>query len=296
MNHSLRMIAGALGGQVIGREVLAPGPNHSRKDRSLAISLSHTLPCGFVVYSHAGDDPLICRDYVARRLGIEKLTGEGSSHSVPLSKSSVEENGKRRDWARRVWDEGLEPRSTLVERYLASRRIVLSDDISGPVLRFHPRCPWRDDSGALLRVPALLALYRGIMSDEIVGIQRTRLSPNGAKIERRMLGNCRDGAIKFDADENVTIGLTIGEGAETVATARQHDLRPAWALGSVGAIARFPVLAGVESLTLLAEIGTASARAVDECGACWHAKNREVIVVRSRLGSDLNDAVRELAA
>ena len=44
----------------------------------------------------------------------------------------------------------------------------------------------------------------------------------------------------------------VGEGVETCLAARQLGLRPAWALGSLSQIANFPVLAGIESLTLSA--------------------------------------------
>ena len=53
---SLRGIARALGGEVIGGQVLCAGPNHSAKDRSLSIRLSSTAPDGFIVQSFAGDD------------------------------------------------------------------------------------------------------------------------------------------------------------------------------------------------------------------------------------------------
>ena len=53
--------------------MLAPGPGHSGKDRSLSIKLSPKSPDGFVVHSFAGDDPLVCKDYVRERLGLQKL-------------------------------------------------------------------------------------------------------------------------------------------------------------------------------------------------------------------------------
>lgn len=34
----LRTLAHALGGEVWGRQIFAPGPGHSRRDRSLSIS------------------------------------------------------------------------------------------------------------------------------------------------------------------------------------------------------------------------------------------------------------------
>ena len=68
---SLRAIARALRGDVVGGQVLAPSPNHSRKDRSLAIRPSPAAPGGLIVKSFAGDDWRECRDYVAGRLGID---------------------------------------------------------------------------------------------------------------------------------------------------------------------------------------------------------------------------------
>jgi hypothetical protein len=70
VNYSPKQIAVALGGEVSGREVLAPGPNHSPKDRSLAVKLDPSAPDGFVVHSFAGDDPLQCKDHVRSKLGI----------------------------------------------------------------------------------------------------------------------------------------------------------------------------------------------------------------------------------
>ena len=68
MNLTLQQIARALGGEVRGNQVLAPGPGHSPQDRSLAVKLAHT-PDGFVVYSHAlTDDPLAAKE-VRKQLG-----------------------------------------------------------------------------------------------------------------------------------------------------------------------------------------------------------------------------------
>ncbi len=66
----LRSIAAALYGEISDGQVLAPGPNHGRTDRSLAVKPVPTHPDGFVVFSHAGDDPIQCKDYVRSRLGL----------------------------------------------------------------------------------------------------------------------------------------------------------------------------------------------------------------------------------
>jgi hypothetical protein len=70
MTADPQAIAGALGGEVSGGQVLAPGPGHSATDRSLSIKLDSAAPEGFVVHCFADDDPLECRDYVRAKLGL----------------------------------------------------------------------------------------------------------------------------------------------------------------------------------------------------------------------------------
>jgi hypothetical protein len=169
------------------------------------------------------------------------------------------------------------------------------------VLRFHGAVPWREADETIIRVPAMLAVYRHILSDEIVGVQVTRLSPAGEKIDRKMRGRCGNGAIKFDADAHVMTGLVVGEGCETAMTARMVGLRPVWALGSKGKIGTFPVLAGIEALTLLREHSetpreqAAVAKVIEACASRWHAAGCEVGIVEPLAGSDLNDAIQEFA-
>jgi hypothetical protein len=67
---TLQQVARALGGEISAGQVLAPGPNHTPKDRSLSIKLDAIAPGGFVVHSFAGDDPIICKDYVRQKLGL----------------------------------------------------------------------------------------------------------------------------------------------------------------------------------------------------------------------------------
>jgi hypothetical protein len=61
-------LAHALGGDAHGDKISAPGPGHSAADRSLTVWLK---PDGdFTVHSHAGDDPIVCRDYVREKAGL----------------------------------------------------------------------------------------------------------------------------------------------------------------------------------------------------------------------------------
>jgi putative DNA primase/helicase len=94
------------------------------------------------------------------------------------------------------------------------------------------------------RAPGMICLLRNIETDEPCGIHRTFLHPiTAAKLDRKMLGFAKGAAVKIDADSSVTTSLTIGEGVETLMSARMAGLGPVWALGSSGAVGRFPVLA-----------------------------------------------------
>ena len=86
----LRSAAHALGGEVSGEQVLAPGPGHSPKDRSLSVKPDPNAPGGFLVESFAGDDWKICKDYVREKLGLGPFTpGANASGS---GKRTVEAN------------------------------------------------------------------------------------------------------------------------------------------------------------------------------------------------------------
>ena len=183
----------------------------------------------------------------------------------------------------RLWGEGVDPRGTPAETYLRSRRLELDSDVAGEVLRWHPR------------IRAMLALFRDIQTNEPQALSRTFLGHEARKIERRFLGPVGGAAIKLDADEDVLGGLHIGEGIETCMTARMFGLRPTWALGSAGAIAEFPVLSGIECLTLLREHDHANKQASDACATRWTAAGWEVFNIRPIAGKDINDAIKGAA-
>jgi putative DNA primase/helicase len=154
----------------------------------------------------------------------------------------------------------------------------------------HPDC-------RCLPIQIVALHFRDIRTDEPRAISRTFINDAGMKIERKFLGPVAGCAVKLDADEEVTNGLHIGEGVETTMTARQAEYRrPAWALGSAGAIAAFPVLSGIECLTLLAEHCDVSARAIKQCGDRWHEAGREVLINEPIGGKDLNDALQRRAS
>jgi putative DNA primase/helicase len=68
MIGDLRGMARALGGEVVGGQVLCPGPGRAPTDRSLRVLVSAASPVGFIAHSLVGDDFMLCRDHVAGRL------------------------------------------------------------------------------------------------------------------------------------------------------------------------------------------------------------------------------------
>jgi hypothetical protein len=205
----------------------------------MSVKVSSTAPFGFIAHSFAGDDFQLCRDYVVGCLGIDRSNAprraQGAPRPAPEARGQNDDRASKIAAAIALWDGGIDPRGTPVERYLISRCLTLEEDIAGSALRWNP--------GAT----AMVGLFRNIATDEPQAVSRTFLDPEGRKLERRFLGPVGGAAIKLDADEDVLGGLHIGEGIETCLAARKLGLRPTWALGSAGAVAGFPVLAGIES-------------------------------------------------
>lgn len=284
-----RAIAKIMGGDVISRNsVNVPGPGHSKADRSLTITISSRAPGGFVVYSHASDDPMECRDYVRSALGLGSWKEEGK-YTAPLVVSVAGDDDdleKRKAFSQKIWQQAVNPMGTIVERYLREARgLTLSPEIAGRVVRWHGRLRYGDQS-----LDGMVCLMRNIFTDEPCGIHRTFLDRDGKKIDRRMLGIAKGAAIKVDAHETINGPLTIGEGFETVFAARHAGMGPVWALGSAGAIQAFPLIERVTELTLLQERDATSRRAVRHCTKRYLAGRKPVNVVTPHRGlNDFND-------
>jgi putative DNA primase/helicase len=97
----------------------------------------------------------------------------------------------------RMWGSGGDPRVPLMKRYVDSRRLDLTDDLVGRVLRFHGASPWKNASGEIEYRPVMLLAFRSIADDSLVAVHRTLLSDDGRKLDRRMLGSAGGAAIKI---------------------------------------------------------------------------------------------------
>ena len=82
----------------------------------------------------------------------------------------------------------------------------------------------------------------------------------------------------------VTVGLIVAEGVETAIALWMADLRPVWALGSAGNLASFPVLSGINALTIAADVDERGDRSAAEVRRRWSNAGREVLIIAPRSG------------
>ena len=93
----------------------------------------------------------------------------------------------------------------------------------------------------------------------------------------------------------------LGEGVESTLSAAiciEHQetlLQPAWAAGSAGNMAKFPVPSGIEALTILVDHDESGAgqRAADECASRWEAFADVTLLTPTILNSDFNDWIAQ---
>ena len=278
--------AKALGGVVArGNTVNCPGPGHSARDRSLSVKFSGGGDVN--VFSYAGDDWRVCKDYVRERLGLDEFSPAGTRPApVTVIAGDYKERSER---AIAIWRESSSITSTPAESYLASRGL----QYSGTALRWHPSCPF----GKGERHACMVALVRNIRTNEPQAIHRTAIDSYGRKVDRKALGPIGGGAVKLTEDAEGTNVIAIGEGIETALSIRKLSglgTMPVWSVLSAGGIAAFPALPGFEAVWIAADndvsgTGQKAARAAAE--RLVAAGIETIILAATQAGTDLNDWV-----
>ncbi|WP_395020191.1 toprim domain-containing protein [Dongia sp.] len=132
-----------------------------------------------------------------------------------------------------------------------------------------------------------------------ISLHFTRLRGDGsgkAEVEKAKLlltGHRKaGGCIRLCADEQVQAGLGLAEGIETALRVMADGWHPVWAAIDAGNMATWPVLLGVESLTLFADHDKAGLRSADTCRTRWRDAGRECRIVSPReIGADWADVV-----
>ena len=229
-----RSIARALGGDVIGRDqVVAPGPAHSRNDRSLSVRLSATAPDGFVIHSHAGDDWQSCRDYVKERLGIDRDSWRDRAQEVraePVEKARTDDGeAKRARESAARYVASLAPLLGLPgEDYLRLTRGISTESIKETLatidaIGWHSSVYFNEPDHPLHKQK--LGAIIGIMTDPATGkptgaISRTYIH-EGRKVAKAKTLSSPKGVVRLSPDDEVRGAgvLFVCEGIETALAA-----------------------------------------------------------------------------
>ncbi len=228
------------------------------------------------------------------------LTGD-DDHDRPAAPPAVaiQPPGKSSDLWRRPWLSARPIVGTLAEAYLGNRGSRF-DDATGRVLRFAQQHPRRSPAGHLERHPALLCLLSDIRTGEPCGTVNVYLQANGSDRIRDRKGKTSWGrasgsAVMLSAFDEPSLGLTLCEGVETGIALLMAGIAPVWCCGGAANLASFPILAGIEALTVAADADAPGQRAAETAAQRWRAAGRKVVVIAPP-GGDWADRRRENAA
>jgi hypothetical protein len=267
----------------------------SHEDKRPSLSLRDGDNGKLLVKCFAGCDP---RDILAelRRRGLlddRQRDFRPKRRALPTPKPADSKH-RYSDFAAQIWRESVHPSGTLAERYLSGRGLELADDLAMRVLRFHRHCPFKDDAGRTIHVPALIVAFRPICNDDQTkppqAIHRIGLRPDAAKIDKMMLGGIVGCAVKLDPDSIIGKELGVCEGVETGLAIRAVGWRPVWALGSAGAVRTLEPIPGIEALTIFADHDAAGLAAARECAQRWADAGIEAFIrTRKIAGKDWAD-------
>jgi hypothetical protein len=201
----------------------------------------------------------------------------------------AEDPKRATDAARALFRASRPFRGTLAEAYLRHRGITAF--AGAEWLRFHPRCYYRTDDGAVAdEEPAMVAAVTSL-DRTITGVQRTWLDRTGlgkAAVEtpRRALGHLLGNGVRFGMARDV---LAAGEGIETMLSLRcaipSMPVVAALSAAHLGAIL-FP--GSLRRLYIARDADPAGDNAVAKLLDRAHAAGIEALVLSPRLG-DFNE-------
>ena len=199
------------------------------------------------------------------------------------------------DYWRKHWRQARYIGGGLAETYLHRRGLHFAE-AHGRVLRFAPSHPRRNVDDQLERSPALLALLRDIHTGEPCGMVNIYLQPDGRdrlrdRKAKTCWGRAAGSAVMLSGFDEPTYGLTVCEGTETGIRLLAADLAPVWALGGAGNLAGFPVLSGIEALTVAADADPPGQKAAQAVAQRWREAQREAVIIAPPHG-DWADGVR----
>jgi phage/plasmid primase-like uncharacterized protein len=281
----------------VGAEMVGPCPHCGGNDR-FAVSITKQVflcrQCGakgdvidLVMHLDGCDFVRAVATLTGHRDGVKtpaKSTPDNrTSHSgVALHQAPLKSNDNL-DLADAIW-RATQPLGPEAIAYFNRRGIDIDAVPEHGGLRFHQRHQ------------CIVGRFTTATGNQPRGIWRRPITGEKPKA----LGPMAGGVLRLWPDESVEQGLVLGEGVETTLAAatrithRGTLLQPAWAACSAGNMESFPVLAGIEALTLLVDndVSGTGQKAAATCAARWSAAGREVTrLTPKHAGDNFNDLV-----
>jgi hypothetical protein len=282
------------GAQRIGRTGFrAPCPAHGGKSATLSVSEGHDGRLLLKCFAECStNDVLTAMGLQVRDLfDTDAPPAVRAPRAAPMQELEQTDDGRRKvRLASELWGAARHLTRGPGVDYLLGRscRIPPADGD----MRWLPEASLFGFTGSAL----VGRITRATDAREAIGLHLTWLKRDGdswRRTERRYLGGKKGGVVRLWPDEAVNVGLGIAEGIET-ALAAAHVFQPVWACMDAGNLTEFPLLAGIEALTIFAdndESGTGQ-RAADTVAHRWATAGREArMVLAERVGSDILDEV-----
>lgn len=260
-------IALALGGKRAGRQFACLCPAHEDRNPSLIVFDGRESVQVRCMAGCANEDVIAA----LKRRGIWQAGGrpivplvhEPSSQSIHDDVPLLPDN--HRELGLDIFSRGERVNGTLAEHYLVSRNIPVPDH-SFNFIRYVRFCPM-----GTRRVPALVALMRTIEDDAPAAVQRVFLDVEGKKTGMMMLGPVGKSVMKLGDARPPFERLFVCEGLETGLALLGAGYVPVWALGSAGAMERFPIIA-VGEIVVCADNDKAGMEAARACSRRYGRK------------------------
>lgn len=102
---------------------------------------------------------------------------------------------------------------------------------------------------------------------------------------------------RYGRKSSLTHGLGIAEGIETALSVLSIGWEPVWAATCADTLRRFPLLPGIDCLTIFADNDRTGLGAAEACAARWIAAGHEARILKApRDGQDFSDLWHERAA
>jgi Toprim domain len=322
--YTVELLCWLLSGEISpdGAEVRAPGPGHRAHDRSMTVAPAPEHPDGYIIHSFGRSSFEECRDYVGGvtsdylAASIAELCGRepqsiedfaagiappGSATSFVEAQAKAVERSElaQIETARNRWKHARSWLAAPAIDYLASRGLIVPQDMLGHVVKFQPDGrwynrdgKWRDPNGyAYDDAPLLIFAGRHVRTDEGRCVQAIRLPHLGPGPSRKIHGPAKFAAIKLTPHEDILAAgeLCVGEGFESCLAAMMLGRENVWSVFNANGIADLLVIEGVRKLTILGEHDIANEAARIKCATRWHRAGREVVIALPDYGNDFAD-------